>query len=215
MQVMAGILKLNDNTEIFQLIAKDVTREKEAENKIQNLLKELEAANLKLEALSITDEMTKMYNFRHFITQLKIEHEKAARYGFPYTIIFCDVDNFKHYNDRNGHPAGDQVLRGVASVLKATLRVSDLVARYGGEEFVALCVNTESADGQRLAERIRLAIEKHPFEHAKEQPLGCVSISIGVASFPTDGQIADEILKAADQAVYLSKKNGRNRVTAF
>lgn len=212
MQVSMCFLKLNNESEVIQIIAKDVTKERQAEERIRQLIRDLETANTKLEALSITDEMTKLTNFRHFQSQLKQEHERASRYETPYTIIFCDVDNFKHYNDTNGHPAGDEVLKTVAQILRDTHRTSDISSRYGGEEFVVLCPHTSSKDGEILAERIRKNIESHSFPHGDKQPLGKVSISIGVASFPQDGNDFQEVLKSADKAVYYSKEHGRNQV---
>lgn len=215
MQVSACPLKLSNDTETLQVIAKDITEQRELEEKAVAYLKELESLNKKLEELSITDEMTKLSNFRHFKNLLSQEHMRASRYGIPYSIIFCDVDNFKHYNDRNGHPAGDGVLRGVANILKQGCRTVDFPARYGGEEFVMLCPQTPLDSAITLANRLRETIATYSFPHGSFQPLGMVSISIGVATFPFDGQTPEDILKAADIALYASKKNGRNRVTSF
>jgi diguanylate cyclase (GGDEF)-like protein/PAS domain S-box-containing protein len=215
MQVAACPLQLSNETETLQVIAKDITEQRELEEKAASYLKELEALNKKLEELSITDEMTKLSNFRHFKYLLSQEHLRSSRYGTPYSIIFCDVDHFKHYNDRNGHPAGDEVLRGVANLLKQGCRAVDSPARYGGEEFVLLCPQTPLESALTLANRLRELIASYSFSHGSFQPLGKVSISIGVATFPFDGQLPEEILKAADQALYASKKNGRNKVTSF
>jgi diguanylate cyclase (GGDEF)-like protein len=123
------------------------------------------------------------------------------------------MDHFKNYNDTNGHPAGDQLLREFAGILKTQSRETDLVARYGGEEFVVLATETPTPKVTTFAERIREMVAKHPFAHAQKQPLGHVSVSIGVASYPDDGQTPEAVLQAADQAVYASKKGGRDRVT--
>ncbi len=213
MQISACPLRLSNETEALQVIAKDITEQRALEKQAESYLKELQELNKKLEDLSVTDEMTKLANFRHFKNLLKQEHERAKRYGISYTIIFCDVDHFKHYNDRNGHPAGDDVLRGVAEILRKNSRTVDVAARYGGEEFVVLCPQTTHESAFSLAERIRSSIEKHPFLHAESQPLGKVSISIGLASFPFDGLNPEDVLKAADNALYYSKKNGRNQIT--
>ena len=193
-------LKLMDDGAAIQVIAKDITLQVE-------VLK-------RLEELSITDEMTKLPNFRHFMRSLESEHERACRYGNPYSIIFSDVDNFKHYNDTNGHPAGDALLKQLGTLFKETCRTVDLPARYGGEEFAILCPETDEVGAVVLAERLRLAVGSFPFEHASSQPLGKVTISIGVAGFLSRGEKAAEILKRADEAVYHSKKSGRNRVTS-
>ena len=157
--------------------------------------------------------MTQLSNFRFFKTQLAMQHERSTRFPSPYSIVFFDLDNFKHYNDQNGHPAGDELLRGVAKYLRLPCRVSDLPARYGGEEFVILCAGVNAVQAKVLAERVRMGIESAHFPHAEKQPLGIVSTSVGVASFPDNGATAESILVAADEALYVSKKSGRNRTT--
>ena len=152
-------------------------------------------------------------NFRRFRDELKKEHIRASRYASTYSIVFCDVDHFKIYNDKNGHPAGDEVLRKIGAIFRDCCRNTDLPARYGGEEFAVLCPETPRNGGLTLANRIRAEVEATDFEFGAGQPLGRVTISVGVANFPEDGVSAEEMLEAADKALYLSKKNGRNRVT--
>lgn len=206
-------LKIGDTQELIQIVAQDVTKIREDEAKLAKYVGEIETLNEKLASLSITDELTTLNNVRRFKEVLAIEHERAARYGSTYSIIFLDADNFKHYNDRNGHPAGDVLLKGLAALFKTQVRGTDTLARYGGEEFVVLCPEVGVEGAAVVAERMRTAVCTQTFPHAEAQPLGCVSISIGVASFPADGKTAEEILKAADEGVYHSKKSGRNRVT--
>ncbi len=181
---------------------------------ITGLLSELEVANDKLSMMTKVDEMTGLFNFRHFKRQLEAEHSRSLRYGGNYSIIFFDIDNFKHYNDRNGHPAGDALLRRLAGLLQSMCRATDLPARYGGEEFAILCPEVDWQGATTLADRIRLAIETHDFDFASFQPLGKVSVSVGVSSFPEDGQTFDDVLKASDEAMYYAKKNGKNRVVS-
>ncbi|MCM0606807.1 MAG: sensor domain-containing diguanylate cyclase [Xanthomonadaceae bacterium] len=192
-------LKLKNEQEVLQIIARDVT--------------ELREAQKRLKEMSVTDEMTKLPNFRRFKEKLIEEHDRCKRYGKEYAIVFCDVDNFKHYNDRNGHPAGDDILREVGKVMAQCARNTDLPARYGGEEFVVLCPEVNWNSVLFLAERIRTTLSSLTLPHSDKQPLGCISVSIGVSSFPHDGATYEEVLHAADQALYFSKKNGRNRVT--
>ncbi|NDD93111.1 GGDEF domain-containing protein [bacterium] len=199
---------------ILQIIAHDITAQREAEKSALKYLADLKAANEKLEAMSITDEMTGINNFRYFKQRLELEHQRSVRFKRPYAILFLDVDHFKHYNDRNGHPAGDALLRGLGQLIKKSSRETDCVARYGGEEFVILAPETTGAQGIEFAERLRKSITSAGFEHGQHQPLGCLSASIGIASFPDSGTLPADILKAADQAMYQSKKNGRNRVTS-
>ena len=212
-ELSACTLKLTATEQVMQVIAKDMTPIFEAEKKAADYLLELQAANLRLAEISIRDEMTQLFNFRHFKLELAKEHERAWRYQGIYSILFCDVDHFKHYNDRNGHPAGDEVLRKVGEIILKSARNTDLVARYGGEEFVVLCPEVGCDNAKFLAERIRTNIEKYAFAFAEFQPLKAVTLSIGIASYPDAGDKSEIVLKAADEAVYTSKREGRNRVS--
>lgn len=207
LEILACRLKLKDYTEVLQLIARDVTEVRLAK-------KALESANHQLSRLSLTDEMTGLTNFRGFREALEKEHARASRAKQSYAVIFCDVDHFKKYNDRNGHPAGDEVLRLVGAILKETVRAHvDQPARYGGEEFVVLCADTDAKKAQEVAERVRAAVAGFSFPFGEHQPLGCVSISVGVAVFPGHGKNPGAVLEAADAALYASKQAGRNRVS--
>jgi len=205
LEVNAGRLRLGDYCEVIQLIGKDVTMERKVS-------RELLEANQQLATLSSTDEMTKLFNFRHFRASLKAEHERGVRYKKSYAIILCDIDHFKNFNDKNGHPAGDEALRRTAAILQSRSRNTDIVARYGGEEFVVLCPEVDGTQAQVLAESLRKNIEGENFVHGEKQPLGRVTISIGVASFPADGVEPDEVLRLADNALYEAKAGGRNQV---
>jgi diguanylate cyclase (GGDEF)-like protein/PAS domain S-box-containing protein len=215
MEIMSCPLELSNGTTVLQLLLRDVSFRREAEIKMQALLQELQSANAKLEVLSTVDEMTGLYNFRHFKNELKKEHLRAMRFNQPYVIVFCDVDHFKKYNDRNGHPAGDQLLREFAETLKQTCRNTDLIARYGGEEFAVICPGIDSRGGAVAAERIRSAIASRPFAQGEHQPLGHISCSVGVASYPEHAETPDLVLKAADEAVYKAKGAGRDRSHVF
>lgn len=191
---------LADYCEVYQLLARDVTKERAK----QNLL----------ERQSLTDEMTGLSNFRAFRARLTLEHERAEKKNSPYCVVFFDVDHFKHFNDRNGHPAGDETLRRLANVLRRVSGRSEFVARYGGEEFVVLAAGAGLEAGREFAERARAAIEAEAFPHGENQPLKRVTASVGVAVFES-GVSPEETLKRADQALYESKQGGRNRVTTF
>jgi len=212
-EATACSLALSDSLEVIQFIAKDITKQKEIEAKAEEYLAELKKTNELLEKLSITDELTQLFNVRHFQDQLEQEHRRAERYETPYSLVFFDLDNFKHYNDTNGHPAGDALLKGLADLLRKGRRSTDLPARYGGEEFVILCRGLDTDGALILGERVREQIEKTKFAHAESQPMGFISASIGIATYPDNGITAQEILKAADEALFESKHNGRNRVT--
>ncbi len=213
--VNACSLKLNDESEVLQVIAKDITREKEAQKVLEAYMAELKKLNEKLELLSTTDELTQLNNVRRFRARLKEEYERSRRYPIRYGIILFDVDNFKHYNDTHGHPAGDELLRILGRIFKENARATDFPARYGGEEFIILCPDATCESAKLVAERYRKIIESHPFPFANQQPLGKVSVSVGVASSPEAGSDPETIIKAADKALYYSKEHGRNRTTSF
>lgn len=208
LQVSRTQLKILDYIEVIQLMIRDVTAEKLAQ-------RDLEEANTILQRLSTTDEMTGLKNYRTFKELLLKTHQQAAMQNSPYGVIFIDVDHFKKFNDRNGHPAGDQVLKLVAQILKSKVGSQDLPARYGGEEFVVLCRTSTAEQTQRLAETIRQAIEAKVFPFGEFQPLGRVTVSVGVAAFPEAGASPDEVLNHADAALYVSKHQGRNQVTLY
>jgi diguanylate cyclase (GGDEF)-like protein/PAS domain S-box-containing protein len=214
-EVLACPLELSDGSTVLQLMARDVSYKREAEAKMQALLTELQAANAKLEILSTVDEMTGLFNFRYFKNELQKEHVRSERFEQPYAIIFCDIDHFKKYNDRNGHPAGDQLLREFGDLLKQVCRATDMIARYGGEEFAVICPGIDSKGGAIAAERIRKAVATRQFAHGEHQPLGHVSCSVGVASYPEHASTSDMVLKAADEAVYAAKAGGRDRIHVF
>ncbi|MBI3583193.1 MAG: diguanylate cyclase [Nitrospinae bacterium] len=160
-------------------------------------------------ALAITDGMTSLYNYRYFTAYLNEEFEKVKRYKRPLSLIMIDIDFFKKYNDAYGHPAGDELLRNIAGVLKNTVRKSDTVARYGGEEFVVVLPETEGEMALITAEKLRKAVEENEFNGRK------VTISLGVASYTEELKLADDLVKLADNALYRSKEEGRNKVCAL
>jgi diguanylate cyclase (GGDEF)-like protein/PAS domain S-box-containing protein len=207
-EVSATRLKILDYIEVIQFIARDVTEVKKAQRELQEL-------NEALRNLSTTDEMTGLRNYRYFKEVIATVHHQAQNFHHEYGVIFIDVDHFKKFNDRNGHPAGDEVLRKVSAILKECSRPQDFPARYGGEEFVVLCRNSSLEETEIRAEIIRKKIESTVFPFGEFQPLGKVSASIGVAVYPTDSSSPEEVLNHADQALYVSKEAGRNRVTNF
>ncbi len=165
----------------------------------------------RFEVLASTDALTGCLNRRALIEKLEQELDRARRYEFPVTILMIDLDRFKAVNDSLGHLVGDAVLRQVGELLHREVRSVDLVARYGGEEFVVLLPNTSTDGGMSFAERLRERAAQHDFTSGLA-PLA-LTVSIGVATFPaTPGQTVDELLAAADQALYRAKHDGRNLV---
>src|SRR5690606_2793682 len=153
----------------------------ELEAKVAERSAELGEANTRLAQLAVTDGLTGLFNHRHFHERLSLEAERSQRNGLPMSLLMIDVDHFKHYNDQHGHPAGDELLRQLARLMSDGRRANDFVARYGGEEFTIVLVDTPKLTAAQLAERLRERVASHGFPHAATQPLGRVSVSIGVA----------------------------------
>ena len=187
---------------------------RDLEQRVTERTAELAEANRRLEQLAITDGLTGLYNHRYFHERLQSEVERSHRSGHPLSLLMIDVDHFKLYNDRNGHPAGDAVLRGVAAILAEGRRLNDVVARYGGEEFTILLVDTPGTAAATLAEALRRRVEEKAFDQAADQPGGRLTISLGVATCPEHAKTAAELVQAADTALYRAKNAGRNRVDA-
>ena len=159
-----------------------------------------------LQRLSITDGLTGLTNHRSLMQRLHDETARSTRNKHAFSVIMADVDHFKAYNDTFGHPAGDEVLKRVGTLLKESTRAVDCVARYGGEEFAVLLPETEIEGALEVAERIRSRIAAENF------PDRTVTLSIGVAEFPTHADRAEQIIALADEALYAAKHGGRNRV---
>lgn len=173
----------------------------------------LEVANSQLQALAVRDGLTGIANRRHFDAQLRKEWRRARRTQKPLALLLCDLDHFKALNDSAGHQHGDSVLRDVARTLALqTHRAGDLVARYGGEEFAVLLTETDAAGAATVAERIRDQIQRLNLRHPNS-PSGQVTCTVGVAAtVPDDSNSTTMLIEAADQALYLGKRTGRNRV---
>jgi diguanylate cyclase (GGDEF)-like protein len=159
---------------------------------------------------SIHDGLTGLYNYAHFQALLAHEIARAQRYEHPVALLMIDIDDFKTYNDTYGHPAGNWALRDVATILQHACRQTDWVARYGGEEFTVILPETDMAGALVVADRLRRAVER-------ESQIGLwfrrpVTISIGVAVYPHDGNTPQELILRADERLYQAKAAGKNRV---
>jgi diguanylate cyclase (GGDEF)-like protein len=161
---------------------------------------------------AITDPLTRLYNYGFFRERLEIELDRARHTGDLVALAMFDIDHFKSFNDVHGHQEGNVVLQTVAKILRETGRRGDIVARYGGEEFVALLYGAGRDEARRFAEAARLGIESHSFQGGETQPLGRVTISGGVAAFPSDGAGDEALIRSADARLYRAKQEGRNRV---
>ena len=160
---------------------------------------------------AFVDDVTEVYNVRYLMQAVDREIHRAERYGQPMTVLFLDLDRFKLVNDRHGHLVGSRALRRLSTVLQSCIRQVDTLARYGGDEFTILLVDTGHEAAVEISERIRRAVEGTLFEAGRDSPFR-LSISIGVASYPSDGRDRIALLDQADKAMYRAKSFGRNCV---
>lgn len=166
-----------------------------------------------VKVMAMTDVVSGLANRRAFDEILQAEVTRAKRYSQPISLIILDLDSFKEYNDKWGHPAGDVRLKKVASLLRANVRDPDVAVRYGGEEFAVILPNTSKSGAIRLAERLRRAAEAEaPYRTGRHEPIAGYTISLGVATFPDDASSIEELLLAADNAELMAKRQGKNRV---
>lgn len=167
----------------------------------------------KLQKLATTDGLTKLYNSRSFYSQLELEVDRYNRYKHPLSLLLLDIDNFKEFNDNFGHLEGDKVLVRFSQIIKSCLRTNDSAYRYGGEEFTVILPETNGDEAKTVAQRIRSSLETEKFKPIPDKNAK-ITISIGVTQyFPKEELSA--FIRRADKAMYLSKKNGRNRVSVL
>ena len=165
-----------------------------------------------VEKLAVTDDLTQVYNYRFLKLALKRELRRSARFGQELGLVMLDVDNLKGYNDRNGHLRGSYLLREMAALLARQVRSFDLIAKYGGDEFTLILPQTGIEGSMAVAERMRRAVEEHAFPL---EDAGVITISLGVAIFPRDAEDGQTLIRTADQALYVAKRQGRNRVLTY
>jgi diguanylate cyclase (GGDEF)-like protein len=172
--------------------------------------KELESTNARLKETSFKDEVTGLYNRRFFSLRLEEELSRYRRFNHPVSVVLLDLDLFKSVNDQYGHTVGDETLREVAQILMKHSRGINVVSRYGGDEFAVLLVETSKAGARLYADRIREVVAKYPFSHGNT-----MTASFGVASLPDDeAGTAEDLFRAADEALYTAKRAGKNQVAA-
>ena len=172
----------------------------------RDMVAHLRASRVELERVSVTDPLTGLDNRRRMIETLQNEVLRSRRLEHVFSVVMADVDHFKEYNDQHGHPAGDEALKCVATVLREALRDVDSVARYGGEEFFVVMPETSADEAVDLAKRVRARLAK------QLPPAGAVTLSFGVASYPVNGLNGEALIDAADQALYEAKNGGRDRI---
>ena len=194
-------------TEVFNDM---VARLRQGREELAAINKTLRKKNKELHELSITDSLTGLYNRKHLMETLENEVARSKRHEHDFALLVVDIDDFKEYNDTYGHLAGDEVLSRLASVFKKSVRSCDYVARYGGEEFILVLPEIGPQDGVKAAERLRKKVVKEKF--ASDGKPRKVTVSVGVASYPTDGDDPQAIIRHADAALYKAKESGRNQV---
>ena len=193
-------------------------RIEEQGNEIQNFAHRLEAAykdlelsNARLKEYSFKDEVTGLYNRRFYSIRLEEEVSRYRRFNHPVSVVLVDLDGFKEINDDLGHGAGDDTLRDMSDILLRYSRGINVICRYGGDEFAVLLVETSKAGAKLYADRIRQVLSTHRFAHGRR-----LTASFGIASLPEDvAPGADDLMRAADEALYAAKRAGKNRVSVF
>ncbi|MBI4168632.1 MAG: GGDEF domain-containing protein, partial [Acidobacteria bacterium] len=167
------------------------------------------------QASAYRDDLTGLDNFRSFREHLAREIRRGARAKTPLSLVMIDIDNFKHYNDRFGHDAGNRVLAAIAGLLRQSLRQADVPARYGGEEFALILPATQKTAACEVAERTREQIERHPFPRGQGGAAVSLTVSMGIATYPADAQDPDELVRRSDSALYYAKSRGKNQVHLY
>jgi len=195
--------------EVLETIREALERQRLTKEERQRLQQEIEAREF-YRALSIIDELTGLYNYRHFHTLLVQELRRCGRYFHPLALFMIDIDNFKVYQDAYGHPAGEVALKIISQTVRNTVREVNIVARYGGEEFAVILPETTREVAAVAAERVREAVAETTLPTGDR-----LTISIGVAAYPVDARDKEQLISRADQALYLAKQRGRNQTAIW
>lgn len=210
--LLKGVSKVTAGEMDVELPVKSSDEVGKLTQSFNTMIRKIRESQQKLVTQTITDQLTGLYNFRYFQEYLNDEISRAARYKHNFAIMIIDIDHFKHYNDTQGHPMGNIILKEISTILRESVHREDFVARYGGEEFVVILPETDVHGARAAGERLRAAVEQSPFPGEKEQPSGKITISIGGAIFPRDSEANKALIEKADKALYQAKTKGRNRV---
>jgi diguanylate cyclase (GGDEF)-like protein len=187
-----------------------IRRQQYLVNTLTRQNEELDDLNKEFREMAIRDGLTGLFNHRYAQERLNEEFDRSLRFGRELSVLFMDLDHFKFFNDAHGHQAGDDLLRILARLMTKAVRESDILARWGGEEFIVVAPESGQQEACEVAERIRKSVAEQAFPNAAKQPLGVVSLSIGVASTSNGAESAEKLLRLADDAVYFAKDTGRN-----
>lgn len=191
----------------FSLVGGYITR---LRKKVERSLSDVKKSERKYMELSIIDDLTQLFNSRHFYSQLEKEIERANRYTQPLALIMLDLDRFKNFNDTYGHIEGDVVLSKIGQIIKRCLRDSDSGYRYGGEEFTVILPMTKSEDGVAIAKRIQDALQKTPFSPEPDREVW-MTVSVGISQYKPKEDMRD-FIRRVDKVMYQAKHEGRNRI---
>ncbi len=213
--IVKGIDSGGDDYLLKPITQKVLTAKLRAMSRIADMRKELEELSAHLKRLSSIDGLTQLYNRRHFDETLELEWSRSGRNQSPLSLILCDIDNFKAFNDNYGHVAGDEALVNTSKAIMNTLqRPSDLPARYGGEEFAVILPATPAMGAMIVAEQLRKAIDSLAIPHAFSDAANVVTMSVGVSTYYPNNTNTSyvDLLDSADRGLYSAKNNGRNRI---
>jgi len=203
LRTLSPVRDPNGRTTAVTVVSKDITELKRAEEALRESEK-------RYRELSITDDLTKLYNSRHFYDQLRTEIERANRYSRPLSLLLLDIDNFKRYNDTYGHLEGNRVLAKLGEVIKESLRQTDSAYRYGGEEFTVILPETKGEEAVTVAERMKERFEAETFSPTFEEEVH-KTVSIGAAQYQPEEELL-VFMRRVDKAMYAAKEQGKNRV---
>jgi diguanylate cyclase (GGDEF)-like protein len=168
-----------------------------------------------LKELSITDPLTGLFNRRYFDERFFEEIQRSKRHSLSFSLAMIDIDDFKLFNDTEGHLAGDEILKNIANIAKDSLRIIDVIARFGGEEFAVIMPQTDKDEAFMVTERIRKSIVEYLPRTWNVFPNDAITISIGIASFPSDGNDRKSLIRNADKALYTAKIKGKDRTVVW
>ncbi len=216
-------LKVTDKISDLAQLKKELTEElgllinnnKEIQNNIidaQETVKRLQNKMAEVADMAIIDELTGLYNRRALFSRLTEEHSRAKRYGQGFSLLLIDIDDFKDINDEHGHQIGDGILRGLGAFLRQNLRDSDFPARFGGEEFICLMPSTDVDQAVQAGNKIRQMLSQSTLNSKKTGVTLHITVSIGISAFASGDDDIDNLIKRASEALYLAKRQGKNRV---
>jgi diguanylate cyclase (GGDEF)-like protein len=217
-QKLKDIKKVVDLVELKKLISDEIGNVRESNVSLQHKLTKaqhdvhvLQSQLAQITDLAAIDELTGLYNRRALFSRLVEEHSRVERYKENFSLMIFDIDDFKQVNDTYGHQVGDAILKNLAHFLKGNLRTSDFISRFGGEEFIAILPSTEMEKAKRVAEKMRHMLGKKVFEDKKGEVKIKITVSTGISQC-TPGDTVDDLIKRADDALYMAKNDGKNAI---